>query len=216
MYSYKTEVSALPNVLAVGCGRRYAGFTVDIGIFQKNSTWYKKTFVRKTVMSYRFVMMENTTIILKITGKFYVIKNTLNYKMIWGQFSQRNFHDRTMVKNYFGSVCSFGFFFQKWRWNENCHAQYFWTVLALKNLHLLYNPLRADNSRLFDTVINCLFSIGSSIISKRSASNLRYLGARKRCTNNLVSCVDLTESFDDDNNFDLIRSSLNPLAAPEE
>lgn len=35
-------------------------------------------------MSLKLMMIKNTTKILKVSGKFYVLKETIDYKMIWG------------------------------------------------------------------------------------------------------------------------------------
>lgn len=43
---YKTEVSVLPNGLAIGCSRSYAGSTAGVCIFRETTNWHKKTLVR--------------------------------------------------------------------------------------------------------------------------------------------------------------------------
>lgn len=59
-----------------------------------------------------------------------------------------------------------------------------------------------------------LYFFDFSTISERSATQLRYRKAKKRCLGNLVSCVVLTETSADDIISDLIGSSSNKPTVP--
>lgn len=41
LYGYKTKVSVLPNVLAIGCSNHYVGCTADEDIFPQTILWHK-------------------------------------------------------------------------------------------------------------------------------------------------------------------------------
>lgn len=130
------------------------------------------------------------------------------------KINQKFSHDRIYVENYFERVCSMGLFSQNWCSNKIIYIQYFRTVFALKDLHIIYNPLHTYDSKHFRTVFNRLYSIGSSIVSIRSAFQQRYHQVRKRRINSLASRVVPSDSSDDDSISDVIDFNLITTAPP--
>lgn len=83
------------------------------------------------------------------------------------------------MENCFGRLCTFGLFGSKWRWAESKYQIFLKLGVALTNVHILWNPLRASDGSLYNTVSSRLIFIGESTKKKRASNQQESRGRRR-------------------------------------
>lgn len=198
LYGLKTEVSVLPNGIAIGCSKVYPGSVADITIFRKRLSIHKlwtekdenevdelqdlgemhsnfpKNWALLADKGYHGIQTDVRAIIPK--------KKPVNGALSSGDRTRNAniSHDRVIVENFFGRLCTFGLFAQKWRWDEDKYTMFFQTGVALTNVSIMFNGLRASDISLSTRVHNRLATIGGALATKRAASQAHYRENRKR------------------------------------
>lgn len=90
-------------------------------------------------------------------------------------FNRKRSSDRVVVENYFGRLCClWPVLSQKWNWPETEYEEYFKLGLELTNYHLLWKPLRFDDSERFKRDRNRLTDIANMKIESRRQVLNRY------------------------------------------
>lgn len=55
----------------------------------------------------------------------------------------------------------------KWKWSKKFYDEIFRLYLGLTNLHIKWNPPRAEERRLYNKITNRWYKIGTSQVEKR-------------------------------------------------
>lgn len=204
LYGYKTEMSVLPNGLAIGMSTCYPGSVSDIEIFRKNGKWheeYSKKQLDEINLSDEGELNETHPSSWAIlcdkgyTGLSAVFRTvTPDKKPANGWLTveqnmrnQKIASDRILVENYFGRLCTFTLFGAKWRWDEHKYSTFLRFGVALTNAHVMWNPLRSADRVLFNSIQNRLVFIGESYAKKRASSQHEYRDRRRQRLSGMLS-----------------------------
>ncbi|KAL4130024.1 hypothetical protein PRIC2_006030 [Phytophthora ramorum] len=86
--------------------------------------------------------------------------------------------DRIVVENYFGRLCTlWALCSDKYRWKEERYEMYFRACVALTNVQVRSDPLRAADGEHYRDYLRHLNHIGTTGLARRRESNRR---ARER------------------------------------
>lgn len=197
LYGYKTEVSVLPNGLALGCSDHFVGSTADIDIFYKGLAWHKSQLRKSTedrevtdvgpgvdrFPRYWAVLMDKG-----YQGAAEQVRAIIPAKKPKGNdLSRRDIEsnkkiasDRIIVENFFGRQCTlWTVVANKYRWAEGSYDPIFKLTVALTNAHILRHPLRAEDGDLYWQLVNRRVEIVENTVGKRRRSQQRYVARRK-------------------------------------
>ncbi|KAF0683493.1 hypothetical protein As57867_024385, partial [Aphanomyces stellatus] len=197
LYGHKVEVSVLPNGLAINCTCHYKGSVSDT-IFDENLDFHVNNLAKKPS---ELVMgdegedndgrraVEWAVIADKgYQGIQHAVRAVLPFKKPAGgvlTFDQERTNDRiatdrVIVENWFERLKTlWGVCADSYRWNRQGYDVVFQTCVALTNVHVRFNPLRASDGDANAKYLNRLDGIGSKMIKKKNASARTYRLKRK-------------------------------------
>lgn len=114
------------------------------------------------------------------------------FKLRLKNFNKCIIQDLVLAENNFERLCSFGPFYQKQNWDEKKYKMYLQTEIAMTNVSVHFNALRANDRNLYYAVHNCIFTIAEEKARKRTKSQMGYRENRKKrlssngiCTKNV-------------------------------
>lgn len=145
--------------------------------FDKNRQWHDKYFKKE--------LDKNTDngeekLINKSPHhvRFYAIKDTLEWQLVFAQFCQKNckrlrhmptqclwskkLSNRGLIEYYFGRQCTFTLFGSKWHLDKHKYSRFLGFVVMLTNAHVIWNPLRCSDRALLNSIQNRISFIGKS------------------------------------------------------
>lgn len=197
MYGFKTEVSVLPNGLAIGYTKWKPGSTSDIEIFRNNQRWHNLQS-RKTEEELRIfrdagelheTYPNNWAIICdkgytglsrNIRAIIPVRKPANGWLTVAQKLKNQNISaDRIIVENFFGRLCSFQLYGTKWKWSEDNYDVFVQFGVATTNVHVSFHALRASDRAHFIRLTNRMLITGAEKSRKRTA-NLNLYRDRRR------------------------------------
>ena len=194
----KVEVSVLRNGLAIECTKHYPGSTADVEIFYQNVNFHVAALVKSDETKqlpdpgilvdeypdHRAVLMEKG-----YQGASEYVRAVMPRKKQPNRamsledttFNRRVSSDRIVVENYFGRMGQiWTVVSDKYRWSEGSYDSIFRTCLALTNMHVRKNPLRASDHQFFETVRNRLYCIGEDTVQEKKCVQERRRKRRKQ------------------------------------
>ena len=200
LYGYKTEVSVLPNGLAIGSSIHHPGSVSDIAILRHNLLWHKDA-LKKTEAEMNTVL-DIGTLREEFEGQWGVIMDkgyqgscefiraVLRKKTPKGGFltaeeerqNRRKAGDRIIVENWFGRLSTlWAVMGNRWRWDERHDDMMFTVCMALTNLHIKWHLLRDEDCQRAKQYTARILEIGIKTAEKRRASQQRYRAKRRAC-----------------------------------
>lgn len=198
LYGYKVEVSVLPNGYAIGCTRHYPGSESDVKIFQFNQDFHlfevKKSDAEadyeqdvgelsSEYPDYWAILADKgyqgaAEFIRVVHPKKKPPKGELTRSD--EQRNKKIASDRIIVENYFGRMCGlWNVVSGKWKWSEKNYDVYFRLCVALTNLHIRWNALRAEDGTRYCRLRTRTNTIGVGQARKRKMTQQRYRERRR-------------------------------------
>ena len=197
LYGYKSEVSVLPNGIAIGCTPHQPGSVSDLGIFRNNIKWHQAALSKtyREARSYPEVgpmAEEHDGLWAVLTDKGYqgaadVIRAIMPKKKPKGgslshdeqRINRKISSDCIIVENVFGRLSTlWAIMANKWRWDEEQYDKIFRLCLSLINLHVKWHPLRDEDIQHSKQYRMRLLEIGVKKAEKRRASQQMYHAKR--------------------------------------
>ena len=212
LYGYKVEVSGIPRGFAIGCTTHFAGSINDIDIFYDNLEFHELALQKNESSEveddgYLVAKYPDQWGILADKGYqgaahhirlIHPMRKPTSRDLFLSEIQMNNeiSSDRIIVENFFGRLSSlWGVMTNKYRWKEDSYDMIFEMCLALTNLHIKFNPLRAEDLSFYDALQNFLYDIGSQRVQKRRNSQRSY---RRRTMRRL------TMEFEEEDGDDII------------
>lgn len=197
LYGFKTEMSVLPNGLAINCSSHHNGSKSDISIFRSNQSFHtdalRKQHDEGSMQDFGPLSDEHSSSWAVLMDKGY--QGSADFcraiipkkKPINGVLAIEDMRtnskissDRVIVENYFGRMCSLWMVMgSKYRWNEHKYDSFLRVCTALTNIHIKWHPLRDEDGVLYNRYKNRLYAIGDEIVTKRKRSQASYRARRR-------------------------------------
>lgn len=198
LYGYKTEVSVLPNGLAILVSPHVPGSVSDIDILHRMKDEHETRLEKDTAGSdlpdvLPLVDRYPNMWAMLLDKGYQGVDNFL--RGIHPRKKPRNGHlsasevadnvklssDRIIVENFFGRQCSlWGLMANKWRWSEELYDRFNAFTIAMTNAHVLRHPLRAEDQTFYHRVQQRRHAIGRERAEKRRVEQANYRAKRKR------------------------------------
>ncbi|RHY68737.1 hypothetical protein DYB34_009084 [Aphanomyces astaci] len=193
LYGHKVEVSVLPNGLAINCTSYHKGSVSDKAIFDDNLDFHRTNLTKhpsEMEMTDTGGHVEQWAVLVDkgYQGIQHEVRAVLPTKKPSGGFltfdqqctNDRIAADRVIVENYFGrlktlwAVCG-----DAYRWNRKNYDVLFQTCVAITNVHIRFNPLRAEDGDANIQYVNRLNAIGLKKIKDKKKAQQKYREKRK-------------------------------------
>ncbi|RHY45295.1 hypothetical protein DYB38_000806 [Aphanomyces astaci] len=189
LYGHKVEVSVLPNGFAINCTSYHKGSVSDKAIFDDNLDFHRTNLTKhpsEMEMTDTDGRVEQWAVLADkgYQGIQHEVRAVLPTKKPSGGFltfdqqctNDRIATDRVVVENYFcrlntlWAVCG-----DAYRWNRKNYDVLFQTCVAITNVHIRFNPLRAEDVDANTQYVNRLNTIGL----KKKKAQQKYREKRK-------------------------------------
>ena len=197
LYGYKSEVSVLPNGIAIGCTPHQPGSVSDLTIFRKNIKWHQAALSKTEheARSYPDVgpmAEEHDGLWAVLTDKGYqgaadVIRAIMLKKKSKGgslshddlRINRKISSDFIIVENVFGRLSTlWAIMANRSRWDEKQYDKIFRLCLSLTDLHVKWHPLRDEDNQHAKQYRRRLLEIGVKKAEERKASQKMYRAKR--------------------------------------
>ncbi|ETV92761.1 hypothetical protein H310_12991 [Aphanomyces invadans] len=196
LYGHKVEVSVLPNGMEINCTRHYKGSVADKTIFDENIEFHRTNLSKRPSefdMSDETVPGERHSQWAVLADKGYQgiqrdVRAVIPTRKPAGgmlTFEQQATNDRiatdrVVVENFFGRMKSLRAVSSDiYRWSRKNYDIIFQTCVALTNVHLRFNPLRAEDGDVNVQYVNRLNAIGSKMIKDKKKAQATYREKRR-------------------------------------
>ena len=198
LYGYKCEVSVLPIGIACHATGYFPCSVADIDIFYKHHEQHL-TLTRKTKTEEEY---EDNDLHADKYPNHWAILFDKGYQgsleMVRAVYPSRKppmrslsleqkaknkriSHDRIIVENFFGRVCTFwNVLASKYRWKESLYDAIFKLSIALTNFHVKFHPLRAEDGEYYRKYKARMSHIGTEKQLKRRRCQKQYREKRRR------------------------------------
>ena len=178
MYGYKTEVSVLPNIIAMACSVHDPVSVSDLTMFRNMDHFHRMATKKSSTdcrapdrCPMRTIYTMHWAI---LTDKGYqgaadslrvqLPKKKTRHGRLPLEEERSNSElssDRFIVEKYFGRQCSlWAIIRSKFRWSESCYDSIFQFSVALTNLHIGWHPLREGDAIFYTRLCNRQYEIG--------------------------------------------------------
>jgi len=180
-YGLKIESSHHADGTAAYVGVHHAGSVHDYSIFTLNSDMHKKNTTKKpedkSVPDKGLLQKEWPTLWAMLLDKAYngaekqvrAITpnkgNNLSYQD--DLLNEHIAHDRVIAENFYGRATQlWGALRETWRWDHGVYDQVVCLLYALTNLHIMFNPLRAQDRDYYSLLVEKYIADGKERIEK--------------------------------------------------
>ena len=198
LYGLKTEVSVLPNGIAVFASPPYPGSRSDLDIFrthvQMNRAKLRKRSgeheIRDTYkLSEKYPNLWAVIVdkgcygAAELVRAIHPIKKPANQLLSLEQAAEnRNIcGDRIVVENFFGRMCSlWAIMSTKYRWKTEWYIHFTRLCLALTNFHIEPNPIRSNDGAFYEKMKKKLYYTGVKNAEKRRVAQQHYRDRRRQ------------------------------------
>ena len=213
MYAYKTEVSVLPNGLAINCTDNYAGGLSDITIFRANRRFHEmatlKSDEERNMTTLNDMENENdisTWAILVDKGYqsggdvgriLHPVKRPPNGTLCLMEKEQNLeiTRDRIIVENYFGRMKTLWKIMEtKYTWDEGFYDILFGICLCITNFHILKHPLREEDGKRWIQMENQMHYLSKNLRRRKAEQQATY---RRRNRARLLGANVMVDNDDD-------------------
>lgn len=201
LHGYKFEASVLPIGVCIGCSSHARGGRSDLEILQSRRTFHIAASTKRGDEQsleddgegcedfenlWAIIVDKGYQGIKEFLRGIHPIKKPIGRCLTASEnrYNRDISSDRIIVENFFGRLMSlWGVLSHKWRWSEEHYDMVLYSCVALTNLHIRYNPLRARDGEFYQKYKNRLLDIGTNTVQKRRMIQKAYRAKRKRDLN---------------------------------